>query len=705
MISRLTRSFILIGILFWLLGGGAFAQDESAWQATGSPVAFVSHLVIDPAEPDFLFAFLSNSTFRNPDQTQTVQGQPSVSWAPYFSVDGGEHWQPASNDLAGFHPTVVRIFPERNGSVLWVGTEHNGLWRSDNGGRTWRPALIPSLVDQKVIGLAQDARQRLHLLTQDNSRYPSTHLYTSYDGGYNWRHRPLQNYSDNPQPGLIDLIADPFDGNLLYVTTGQGLIISENAGFNWRKAYLPLPADVTSSEAMVLATDATQRGRLHLVVRVQVYGGEHKLLSFISHDSGRSWHLQDSEFTPVAGFNPAAEPVPVQLMVDPLARQRLLLATNCGLWLSTDGGDSWRSGGTTLSGVALQSIAFHSREKGDWIVAGAGGVWQTHSAGSHWDMITNGLPPASSIHHLLALSPEHDTILALNGGFLPHDNMTQPLWRSEDGGLTWQPARRGLEGVYLRNLISYPHDPEVAFALTDKGFARTDNSGTSWLHRSINAYPLALAVDPTRPNIYLATARGLQLSTDKGDSWTSIFDQGGVVAMTVDAAGTLYLVAYGEGGNLALWSSLSPGSRWQQVGILPVRGAVSLTAHPHQPQLLTLISPWEGVLVSTDGGQSWDRRDKGIPVATRWRGGSPEIPPAPNIIAFFMDPESGFWWASRDGGGVYRSLNNGALWEDVTNDLGDTLILDFAKSRTGIMAGTSNLGVIQRQANVRNSSG
>jgi len=697
MIPRLTRQLLLILLLFFLSGRVTFAQDSGAWQAAHGPVAFVTHIASDPASPDFLFVFISNSVLRNPDQTQTVQGQPSTSWAPYFSVDGGDHWQPASNDLAGLRPTVLEIFPGDNGSTIWVGTEQNGLWRSDNGGRTWRPALIPDLAGQRVVGMTRDARKRLHLLTLDNSRYPITHLYTSEDGGYNWQHRQLQSYKDAPEKTVTGILADPFDGNRLYVTTNGGLLVTEDTGFSWKRVTLPLPEGTDPAGVVVLTPDATQRGRLYLVRRTTTTEGSQALMSFLSLDSGMTWRRQSAIFTPLAGANPAAEPVPINLAVDPLQRQHLLLATDSGLWLSSDGGIVWRSAGTALSGVSVRDVIFHPRQKGRWVAIGAGGVWRTSSAGSTWEPISDGLPAASSIHQLFSFSASRETLLALSDGFLPESDMMQPLWRSEDGGVSWMPARRGLEGVHLRRLAAYPSDGATAFALTDKGVARTDNYGLSWLHRSLDLYPLDLAADPTGPTLYLATARGLERSVDKGDSWTSVFDKTGVIAVTVDAAGTIFLVTYGEDGGLALWQSKDAGADWRQMGVLPVQGAVTLTAHPHLANFLILTAPWEGVFVSVDGGKNWERRDKGIPVPARWRGGAPEIPAAPNILALFMDPESGLWWASRDGGGVYRSLNNGALWEDATGDLGDALILSFTRGPEGVMAGTANAGVLWRR--------
>jgi len=698
MIWRFRRWRYLVLALFLLTTGTAFAQGGGAWQTASGPVAFVTHIAVDPASPDFLFIFISNSVQRNPDQTQTTQGQPASSWAPYFSVDGGDHWQPASNDLAGLKPTALAIFSGNNDSIIWVGTEQSGLWRSDNGGRTWRPVPIPEMADQQVVGIVQDARKRLHLLTRDNSRYPVTHLYTSDDSGRTWRHRPLQPYQDAPVSLATGIIADPFDGNRLYVTTNGGLLVSDNAGFSWKQITLPLPEGADAPGRVVLTPDFTQRGRLYLVRRtLNPTDNRHQLLSFLSLDNGVTWQRQPAVFAPLSGANPRAEPIPISLAIDPLTRQHLLLATDSGLWLSPDGGVTWRSAGTELSGVSMRDAIFHPQQKGKWIAIGAGGIWITTSAGSKWEASTQGLPAASSLHQLLAFPDKRNILLALNGGFLHESDLVQPLWRSIDGGVSWMPARRGLEGVHVRKLISYPYDPATVFALTDVGVARTDNRGLSWLSRSADAYPLALAADPAGPHLYLATAKGLQLSTDKGDSWESVFDKSGVIAVTVNAASAVFLVGYDEDRSLVLWQSSDNGKSWRRLSALPVQGAVSLFAHPHEPNLLAFTAPWEGVFVTTDGGKTWSRRDAGIPIATRWRGGASETPTAPNILAFFMDPESGLWWASRDDGGVYRSLNNGSQWEDATADLGDTLILAFARGQDDILAGTSNAGALWRR--------
>lgn len=690
--------WILLGLV-----GPVWAQgDEGGWVRGSGPVASVRFVAVDPSSPDFLLLFLGNHARRNPDQTQAAQGTSTPTWGLYFSPDAGESWRPASNDLALFQPTFLHIFAQERGSVAWVGTGEHGLWRSENRGRTWRPVLAAEMTHQTMVAMTQDARGRLHVVTTDQNRYPDTHLYTSRDGGQTWFHRQIFSYQADPKTQVVELQADPFDPNRLYLLTQGGLMISQDAGFTWKSIDLPLPQATTPASPPVLALDPTQRGRAYLAERVGRDPGESQILSFLSLDGGLSWEARVSRFQPFPGMHTPLIATPLHLHLDPFKRHHLLLATDVGLWISENGGDSWRLAGSELAGVGVRDVVIHPKQRNHWLAFGSAGVWRTDTGGADWRPSQEGLPPTGHIHDLMAF-PDSSVILALNGGPILDEAISQPLWRSSDGGRTWMAAMRGLEGTQPRRFLAYPYDARTAFLLTDKGLARTDNEGLSWLQIPLPQFPLSLAADPASPAVYVGTSQGLWQSEDKGGHWHPVFESGNVVAVTVDAAGVVFLVTYEQDETLTLWRG-PQGQNWQQQGPLPVTGAIQLQAHPQQPGLLTLTGPWEGLWVSVDEGRTWERRDRGISTPTRWRAGAAEQAPGPNLLALYMDPITGVWWAGRDGGGVYRSINNGAQWTDVTDDLGDVLFLSFARSKQTLVAGSATAGVFLWQKDHNSAS-
>ncbi len=674
---------------------GLMAQEKpSVWEAMGGPTAFITHLAVDPNEPDFVFVIVAHGTARYPDHTQGADGYLRMAWAPYISGNGGETWQAASNDLAYTEPTTAVILPGSLGSTIWVGTVGHGLWRSDNRGRTWRPVLVHGLNGQRVVALTRDARNRLHLVTLDNTRYPDSHLYTSTDGGYNWDHRLLQPFGNRPETYVTDLVADPFEANRLYAVTFGGLLYTTNAGFSWQMATLPWPEGTTPGGETVLVADPTQRGRLYLVGIGTTTAGETELGVYRSRDGGTSWERLPATFRSTYPLPPGQSPRPYHLRLDPLSRFRLLLATDSGLWVSSNAGLTWTTAGSALEGVAVTDVFIHPQQRGRWLAVGAGGIWQTMNAGSRWQALSRGLPPASSLRSLVAL-PD-GTLLALNGGANPIPAAAQPLWRSSDGGRTWMPAMAGLAGLNLSRLVVHPWTGHV-YGLGTTGLVRSSNGGRSWTFISTPVSGTHLAFGRMPGWLLLGSNGGLWRSTDDGQTWETVRPEP-VLALAGDIHGRFYLIPATEEGAepRRLWRSTDGGLRWEPIAPAPEGDIVGFIAHPTKADGLLLWRRWGGLLVSTDGGRTWQRRDNGIPAGTQWQRPQPLSSIGPQLLAFFIPPDQPeVWWAGRDGGGVFTSTDEGRTWRDATGDLGDTLVYSFARLGTGLVAGSGNGGLLQ----------
>lgn len=676
------------------------AQEKPlVWEAANGPTAFITHLAVDPTEPDFVFAMVAHGAARYPDRTQGVEGYTRMTWAPYISGNGGETWQPASNDLAYTEPTTVVILPGRLGSTIWVGTVSHGLWRSDNRGRTWRPVLVRGLDHQRVVALTRDARNRLQLVTLDNTRYPDSHLYTSTDGGYNWDHRLLQPFANRPETYVTDLVADPFEANRLYAVTFGGLLYTTDAGFSWQTAVLPWPEGTLPGGETVLVADSTQRGRLYLVGVGTTTDGETVLSVYRSVNGGADWERLPAVFRSTYPLPPGQSPRPYRLRQDPLSRFRLLLATNVGLWVSADAGLSWSTAGSALEGVAVTDVFIHPQQRGRWLAAGAGGIWRTMNAGSRWQALGKGLPPASHLRSLVGLAD--GTLLALNGGVNPIPAAAQPLWRSSDGGRSWMPAMAGLAGRNLDRLIAHPVMTGQVYGLTATGLARSSNGGRSWTFAPTPVAGTHLAFGRMPGLLVLGSNGGVWRSTDDGQTWQAV-RPGPVLALTADSRGRFYLipaVTESSEGQL-LWESTDDGLSWRPVAPAPEGDIAGLMAHPTQAEVLFLRRRWGGLLRSTDGGRTWQRRDNGIPAGTPWQGPQPLTPVGPHVLTLFIQPgRPETWWVGRDGGGVFASTDEGRTWRDATGDLGDTLVLSFAHPGAELVAGSANGGLLRLTTN------
>ena len=242
----------------------------------------------------------------------------------------------------------------------------------------------------------------------------------------------------------------------------------------------------------------------------KLYAGAKPAQLFVSEDEGATWQRLEglSNHPSSDSWNPGAAGLILHTILgDPEKPEKLWVGISAaGVFASEDGGGSWERRNRLSNAEACEhhlhpaaprdgdtGHCVHNmmRAPGDLLYQqNHHGVWRSKDGGRSWDDITAGLP--STFGFPIRVHPrDPDTIwtLPLNGdgvGRYPPD-AAAAVWKSSDGGATWQAKREGLpqEGCYftvLRQAMAGDSaDPAGIYFGTNSGsvYASTDE-GECW---------------------------------------------------------------------------------------------------------------------------------------------------------------------------------------------------------------------------------
>ncbi|HXU31516.1 MAG TPA: hypothetical protein VN851_13130, partial [Thermoanaerobaculia bacterium] len=404
---------------------------------------------------------------------------------------------------------------------------------------------------------------------------------------------------EGPFPFEFDRLAvDPFDPELVYGGSIRGLFVSHDGGESFRQATGGLPdIDIATTAFYGARALATFPGRSGLAFAATPNG------LFVTEDGGDTWR---------APIRSGLHTYPVtDFLIDPFNPRRWVVELFGDLQATSDRGATFAPFATTLPGRRV-TLEFDPLVAGRvWAISGGeSGVhlYVSRDGGASWSRVPGTLPPAD----VLAF-PAPKVLLA--AGF-------SGIYRSENLGRTW---RRVEDGVL---------DPSDEFSLVAT-FQR-------------------LVQDPRRPErIYgLATTRAphvfgpplIYRSLDFGRTWEIWHRNGTLIAfdpfhpkVTFVVETNRLLVTQNDGGSFRQLSNLTPpgGQALPIVDLIPDR------AHPDQLWAAT----YSGVRRSRDGGRHWQDASAGLPAGSQT--------PVPLLL---QDPgRATQWLAAPVGGGLWRA--------------------------------------------------
>lgn len=442
-----------------------------------------------------------------------------------------------------------------------------------------------------------------------------------------------------PGGDVRSLAADPRDPRVLYLGTADGVVYrSEDAGERWQRLVPGFPKRGTSLDDLVVGPEGTlyvgywevggagggvarsDDGGRHFVMLTQGLGVRALALAprdprvlvagtlggvLRSDDAGGTWRRISPEGHPeIRNVNSVA--------VDPRDSRVVYVGTWHLPWKTADAGGSWRPvRAGMIDDSDVMTLNLDHRDPDVVFATACSGIYRSANAGALWSRI-RGIPTSSRRTRAFAQDPARPERL--------YAGTTEGLWTSDDGSLTWQLLTRKELVVnavlpLASGVVLVGSDGAGVLKSVDRGRTfKASNEGFS------ARFVSQVVVDSDTGRLFA----GIRHDRQHGGVLTALRPEGPWTALGTGLEGreVLSLAAAGRAADQVVLAGTDDGlflyaahcGYWRRlptaVGGVEVHPRIAHVAAASER--LIAAATTAGLLVSRDGGESWERQTLGL---------------------------------------------------------------------------------------------
>ncbi|MEP3207695.1 MAG: glycosyl hydrolase [Maribacter sp.] len=351
-------------------------------------------------------------------------------------------------------------------------------------------------------------------------------------------------------------------------------------------------------------------------------------------------------------------------------------------------GLKWRNIGPKRGGRSLGCAGSPGRPNEYYFGATGGGLWKTVDGGTEWKPVTDGQISSSSVGAVAVAETNPDVVYIGMGEVQLRGSITQGdgVYKTEDGGKTWR--HLGLKETQAVSRIRiHPTNPDIVFVAAlghpygdndERGVFRSKDGGNTWekiLYVSPKAGAVDLIIDRNDPKVVYATTWEVQRkawkmwggggdsklwkSIDGGDTWTDLTGNPGMplppigkIGVTVSPADANRVWAIVEANEGGVFRSDDGGKTWERTNDerkLRQRAFYYSRIYADPLDRETVYCLNTGFYKSTDGGKTFDTTIK--------------VPHGDNHD-LWIDPNNSERMINANDGGGNVSINGGKSWTE-----------------------------------------